>query len=306
MRYTKLGNTDLICSVIGFGGFAIGGTDWQGTSKESSREALIAAYEGGVNFFDTSNAYGWGNSEKLIGETLFNHRNNIIIATKGGIVTERHDYNQKNFAPQYLRRSLHEALRRLRTDYVDLYQLHSPRAEDLTDEVNKFMEKIAKEGKARYVGISISDEASGMRALQIPLYSSLQVFFNMLQQGLKREFFPAAQKAGVGLICRTPLFSGFLSGRYSSNTVFSSDDHRSRWPANFIAKILQKVERLKKMFPGRDLTKVALAFTIACGEISIVIPGAKNILQVKANISALNVNLTEEEMALIYNFYEEF
>lgn len=296
-----------MCSVIGFGGFAIGGTDWYGTSEERSREALITAYESGVNFFDTSNAYGWGRSEELIGDVLRNHRQQIIIATKGGIAIEHRDFARKNFNPNYLSRSLHESLRRLRTDYIDLCQLHSPKAEDLTGDVVGFLEDIVKKGKARYVGISISDEATGMRALGIPVCRSLQVYFNILEQSLRKRLFSAARENDVGLVGRVPLYSGFLSGRYSVKTVFGPDDHRSRWDPDHVKDVLWKVEQLKECFvtPQRSLSQLALAFVISHPGITVVIPGSKSAEQVKANVSAADIMLTQEELASLHRFWED-
>lgn len=306
MKYRQLGATDLRPSVIGFGGFAIGGTDWSGTSDGDSRRALLAALDHGVNFFDTSDAYGWGRSEELIGEVLSPHRSEVLIATKGGVDTQARDYSQKRFDRRFLEASLDASLRRLRTDYIDLYQLHSPHADDLDDDVRRFVEDVAVSGRARYVGVSIADEASAWRAIELSLGSALQVFFNLLEQRLRPRVFPSAARAGVGIIARVPLYSGVLSGRYTESTIFPPDDHRSRWDPAVLRLALCRASELSRRFAtnGRSLAQVALAFVLAHDDVATVIPGAKSAAQVKANVDALDVTIAPHEVKAMHEFYD--
>lgn len=301
MEYRKLGETELMCSVIGFGGFSIGGTDWQGTSEKDSEAALKTAFDLGINFYDTSNAYGWGQSEELIGKILAKHRKDIIIATKGGVVLDNKDFSEKNFTTPFLRKSLEDSLCRLKTDHIDLYQLHSPSAEDLNDETMRFMEDIVKEGKACYVGVSISDDASAFKSLEIENCASLQIYFNMLEQRLKKSLFPQAVRHNIGLIGRVPLYSGFLSGLYSKDVVFESKDHRSAWDKDRVRALLMKVDRLKALFGdgSKALALYALAYVLHHKEISLVIPGAKNSRQVRENVKSVDLKLTQEQITAI-------
>jgi aryl-alcohol dehydrogenase-like predicted oxidoreductase len=297
VKYARLADTELVCSVVGFGGFAIGGTDWYGTTEETSREAIITAYEEGVNFFDTSSAYGWGRSEELLGEILGPRRDEVLLATKAGVVNEGRDFGEKSFQPAFLGRSLDESLRRLRTDYVDLFLLHSPCPEDLTEEIERFLEEIVRQGKARYTGVSISSERSGLRALELTSSHALEIYFNVFEQSLRQRLFPRAQHQRVGLIGRVPLYSGLLSGRYSPGTVFPPTDHRSRWDPTLVETLLKRVEELTHRFvtPARGLAQVALAFVLAQEEITVAIPGAKDAAQVRSNVAAADIVLSDDD-----------
>jgi len=270
--------------------------------------AILRAYEEGINFFDTSNAYGWGRSEELIGEALQGRRKEILLATKGGVITDLKDYERKDFSYKFLECSLLDSLRRLRTDYIDLYQLHSPAVSDITDEVMRFLEDLVKRGQARYVGVSISNEACAMRALTVPICRALQVYFNMIEQSLMDKVFPTARRGHVGLIGRVPLYSGLLSGRYSLGVEFPCYDHRSKWDRQLIVNVLEKVRSFESLVleTGRSLPQIALAFVLAHEEISVVIPGAKTPEQVLDNLSAMDVQLEVGKLTAIHKIYKEW
>ena len=126
MQYRRLGRTELMVSEVGFGGHPIGGIGWGGVTDENSLAALRRAFDLGVNFFDTADIYGRGHSEELIGQALAEVRPNVVIATKVGLDDTHGGFARSNFAPAYLRRALDKSLKRLRTDYIDVYQLHNP------------------------------------------------------------------------------------------------------------------------------------------------------------------------------------
>lgn len=288
-----MGETGIEVSEIGFGTWGIGGIQggsvaYGVTDDSESRLALRLAFDSGITFYDTSDLYGCGHSEQLVGETFKEVRQKVVLATKGGFLDKS---GTQDFAPQYIRRSLEESLRRLQTDYVDIYQLHSPPLGLLegNDPLLTLLASFVKEGKVRVAGISVRSPEDGFAAVNQFGFKVVQVNFNMMdQRALSNGFFNLCEAKKIGLIARTPLFFGFLSGQYSANTSFGSGDHRGLRSPEQLEKWRQAYGLFAPMLKnGGEQTEAqkALRFCLSY-PISTVIPGMLTREEVKENAAS--------------------
>src|SRR5687768_6869882 len=235
MQYRDLGKTGIRVSTIGFGAWAIGGASeasgtplgWGRTSDDESLAAIRRARDLGVNFFDTSDSYGFGRSESLLGIVLSRHRQDVIIATKVGVVRTSTGELKKDFSRNHILLAVDGSLKRLRSDYIDLYQLHNPTLEELRrEEIQETMDRLQELGKIRNWGVSIFNPDEGIEIVNRNWGYTLQVLYNVLNQAPAKELFPLAKEKGYGIIARVPLASGLLTGKYRQDTVFNRDDIR--------------------------------------------------------------------------------
>jgi aryl-alcohol dehydrogenase-like predicted oxidoreductase len=312
MKYRTLGRTGLKVSEIGFGAWAIGGPStlgpmqigWGKTDDDESVRAMEAAFEAGVNFFDTADVYGNGHSEALIGRTFGGpRREKVVLATKFGNLTLPDGSWVKDFRPEVATRCLEASLQRLGTDYVDVYQIHSPRPDfDIATLEDTFatLERLKQAGKVRSYGTSIFASAHGIELIRRGWGDLLQVRFNALETEPAEELLPLAAAENVGIIVRVPLASGFLTGKFNKGVQFGPDDHRSRtYPPERRDAIVDKVDRLRFLVEGkqRTMAQAALQFVLSFDGVSTVIPGAKTAAQARDNANAAGATLTDEEMA---------
>ena len=289
MKERRLGKTGLRISEIGFGCWPIGGGSYGPVRDEQSLDALETAWDAGVNFFDTADVYGQGHAEELLRAFLKEKpRHQVVIATKAGW-DFYHGAHKKDFSPAYLRTACEKSLKRLGVETIDLFQLHNPSLESIQrkDAVTA-LERLKKEGKIRFIGISVHTENEAFMVLQDLRVHAIQVIFNLLDQRMAERVFPEAEKKDVGVIIREPLASGLLSGNYLPSHEFPKDDHRRRWlpPKREIdwekIQCMQKALKRKKM----PLAQAALEFTLAFDAVSTAIPGAKTRTQVLENVEA--------------------
>lgn len=280
MKYRTLGATGIAVSAVGFGAWGIGGlteraTSYGETSDATSRDALAAAFEQGVTFYDTSSVYGYGRSEILIGEVFASRRERVRIATKAGWI--RYDV-PPDFTPTGLRRSLEASLVRLRTDYVDLLQLHNPPPALLAErsDILETLAKLKREGKTRAIGLSAKSPADAAEVLARHPFDAVQVNFNMLDlRALESGLFERATARGAGIIARTPLAFGFLTGAVTAESDFAPGDHRAAWPK---AQLRAWSEGARCLFErlaveGENRAVTALRFCLSYPAVSTVIPG---------------------------------
>jgi aryl-alcohol dehydrogenase-like predicted oxidoreductase len=289
VRQRRLGRSGLAVSEIGFGAWGIGGNKdgavaYGPTDEAQSLDALAAALDSGINFFDTADLYGFGESERLIGQALSGRRGQIVIATKAGMLDPD---GRQDFAPAHLARSLESSLARLRTDYVDLYQLHGPSPDQLGG-ILEVMERLRRDGKARAIGISLRSPEEGERALALYPFDAVQVNFNLLdQRALDSGLMERCQQQGAGIIVRTPLCFGFLTGEYSATQDFHASDHRSRWNLEQ-RRVWSSAYELFSGVKGRSDTpaQFALRFCLSFDAVSSVIPGMLTREHVRENAAA--------------------
>ncbi|RYF78502.1 MAG: aldo/keto reductase, partial [Chitinophagaceae bacterium] len=236
MNYRKFGTTDLLVSEVGFGAWAIGGgakvgdtpIGWGDADDESSKKAIAAALDAGINFFDTADFYGLGHSETLLGEEL-KQQKDVVIATKVG----HRNIEEKivlDYSKEYILQACESSLKRLNRDVIEYYQLHSARLPQLEQgECIEAMERLKEQGKIRYWGLSLntfypSPEADFL--IERRLGDGFQLVFNLMNQRASNTIKKAAA-SGYGVIARMPLQFGLLTGKFSSQSSFAADDHRS-------------------------------------------------------------------------------
>jgi aryl-alcohol dehydrogenase-like predicted oxidoreductase len=292
MNYRSLGRTGLKVSEIGFGAWGIGGrtdghTSYGDTDDATSVAALRRAFELGITFFDTSSVYGYGRSESLIGEALGPARDKVVIATKAGYA--RWD-QAPDFSPAAVTASLEASLRRLGTDYVDVLQLHNPGVQALSDRpLVEALQGLVRNGRVRTWGASMRSPGEALLALQATSIPVLQVNLNMLDvRALDCGLMQAAEARGIGLIARTPLCFGFLSGAIREDTVFPPGDHRAGWPP---AQTRRWIEGARDVLAAARAsagtpTQTALRFCLSFPQVSTVIPGMLTPAEAQENAEA--------------------
>jgi len=304
MKYRIFGSANLKVSEIGFGGWGIGGNHGKSiaygpTDDNESIDALNTAYERGINFFDTSPLYGFGHSEKLIGEVFKNKRQNLIYATKVGYINYNGD---QNFSPQFIEQSLNQSLKRLKTDYVDILQMHDVPLKTLQESngLYEIMLLLKKKGKCRYFGISNKTQDDAKQVLKKNFFQSVQLNFNLIdQRAFENGLFNNCTNNKTAIICKTPLCFGFLTGQYNPETIFHSDDHRSRWSKEQIklwSNSLNFFLNDLKDSDDQSITQFALRFCLSFGEISTIIPGMLNKKQVIENTESSNLTHYSDEI----------
>jgi aryl-alcohol dehydrogenase-like predicted oxidoreductase len=298
MQYRELGKTGIKVSAVGFGAWAIGGPSeasgaplgWGRTTDEDSLAAIRRARDLGVNFFDTADSYGFGRSESLLGIVLSRTRHEVVLATKVGVVRGSAGELKKDFSRQHIFLAVDGSLKRLRTDYLDLYQVHNPTLDELRrEEIQEAMEMLQDAGKIRFWGVSVSTPEEGVKVVQRGWGHALQVLYNALNQAPARELFPLAKEKGYGIIARVPLASGLLTGKFRNDSVFGADDIRQNFlTPRRLEEALARVDEVKSIIGGaaRTLAEGALRFVIADDAVSTTIPGARNARQVVMNVAA--------------------
>ena len=318
MEYRELGRTGWNVSTVSFGSWAIGGT-WGPVDDDESLAALHRAGELGVNFFDTSDRYGDGRSERLLARFRREHGEQTYIATKIGRRLDPHvaeGYNRVNLTA-FVERSLSN----LEVDALDLVQLHCPPTEVYyMPETFGVLDELVGAGKIRHYGVSVEKVEEAIKALEYPNLQSVQIIFNLFRHRPANLFFEQAQKKNVGILARVPLASGLLTGKLTPGSTFSPDDHRTfnRQGAGFdrgetfsgvdFERGLEAVEELRQVCPqGMSLVQFALRWILMFETVTCAIPGAKRPAQVDQNVIAADLPaLSDETMAAVRSIYDRF
>ncbi|MCI5039359.1 aldo/keto reductase [Cognatishimia sp. D5M38] len=298
MKTRQFGQTGRDVSEIGFGAWAIGGS-WGEVSTTDARQALHAALDAGMTFIDTADVYGDGRSERIIADVL-GERDEAppFVATKAGRRLSPHTadgYNKDNLT-EFVDRSREN----LQTDCLDLVQLHCPPTDVFYQpDVFDVMEGMVQDGKIKGYGVSVEKVEEGLKALEYPGVSSVQIIYNMFRQRPNGLFFREAKHRGVAVIVRVPLASGLLTGKMSVDTQFASDDHRAfnRYGEAFdkgetfagvpYELALETVEQIRDLVPGdATMAQFALRWILMEEAVTVVIPGGKTAAQARANAAA--------------------
>jgi aryl-alcohol dehydrogenase-like predicted oxidoreductase len=301
MKYRTLGKTGLRVSAVGLGTMVHAG-HFGPMNDTESLGAIETALDLGVNFIDTSDAYGSGYSETLLGHALKGKRDKVIIATKGGNVMVGPNRGKRIFEPDYISGVMDESLKRLQTDYIDLYQLHNPTVDVIEKgAVWEVLERARQDGKIRHYGVSINTMEEGIAAVQDGRAETIQVEHNLLTQEPAEKIFPLAEKANVGIIARVPLKRGILTGKLTpaDEARFQGEDVRARsFKGEAFAKELAKAEQLRFLVHGsvKTMVQAAIAFCIAHPAVSVVIPGARNAQQMRENAAGVDVEIPREDL----------
>ena len=302
MKYRRLGKTELVVSVVGFGAWQFGGEWGKQFSQPEVDRLLGRARELGINLIDTAECYGDHLSESLIGPSIQLHRADWIVATKFGHKFHRNFERSDHWSPDEVRQQLEASLKALRTDYIDLYQFHSGKDEVFdNDELWAMLQQQVEAGKIRHLGISVSSNLDNRhqteRASQVGA-GAIQVVYNRLDRGPEQDVLPLCQAQDLGVLARVPLASGFLSGKYRPGTQFTQlDDVRSQHDQAEVERRLQlAVEIQQSEVPaGVDMAAWALAWCLQHPAVTCVIPGCKTIAQVEANAGAAALELVRTD-----------
>lgn len=319
MNYRTFGKTGWKVSEVGLGTWALGSGAWGEVGEDTAMEVLETAVEEGINFFDTADVYGDGESEKRIAKFLEGRNEDVYVATKFGRRLDPHE------ASGYTRENLEEFLERsresLNVDTIDLIQLHCPPMEVYyKPEVFDTLEDFVDEGKIDHYGVSVEKVEEGLKAIEYPGVDSVQIIFNMFRQRPKELFFEQCKKKDIAVIVRVPLASGLLTGKMSKDTEFPESDHRNfnregdafdvgeTFAGVDFKRGLEAVEELKKIKPeGMTCAQFAIKWILMHDAVSCVIPGGKKSWQVRDNAGASDLpDLDEETMDQVEEIYEEY
>jgi aryl-alcohol dehydrogenase-like predicted oxidoreductase len=272
-----------------------------GDDDESIR-VIHRARELGVTFLDTADLYGWGANEELVGRAVAGRRDDYVIATK---FATRQDEAGNSFVdnrPEYIREAIDASLRRLGTDYVDLYYMHRRNPEVPIEESVGAMAELVRAGKVRHLGLSeVSAETLRAAAAVHPI-AALQSEWSLFTRGLEAEIVPAARELGVGLVPYSPLGRGLLAGALTSTEELSQDDFRKqhpRWTGENLEHNLALVRRVREVAEQQGATpvQVAIAWLVAKGDDVVPIPGTKRVRYLEDNAGAADVDLGPEVIA---------
>lgn len=320
MEYRKLGNTDLELSAITYGAFAIGGNMWGGNEQKDSIASVQASIENGVTTLDTAPFYGFGLSEKMIGEAIKGYdRSKIQLLTKFGLVWDGSNNGKGEFffdaeengkaIPVYkyaskanIIKEVEESLTRLQTDYIDLLQIHWPDATTPISETMEALEILIQQGKIHAAGVSnysVDQVEEARKTLNI---ASNQVGYSMLNRGIEQDLVPFAEQNDLGIIVYSPMERGLLTGKYFAEGKLKENDHRNGYFQQFD---LDKVKNfLNAITPiatekGATLSQLVLRWTSLQPAISVVLAGSRNAEQAIANAKAMDINISTDEMNFI-------
>ncbi|HFK1426044.1 MULTISPECIES: aldo/keto reductase [Bacillus cereus group] len=311
MKYTKLEKAGLHISKLGLGTNAVGGHNLYADVNEEEGKRLIEEAMGqGITFFDTADSYGFGRSEELVGEVLKGKRHKVVFATKGGIQPLLNGEVYMNNEPSYLRNAVENSLRRLQTDYIDLYYLHFTNPEtSYIDSIGE-LTRLKEEGKIRSIGISNVNVEQLKEANQHGHLDVVQSPYNMLDRTAGQELLPYCIESGISFIPYGPLAFGILGGKYTEDFELNKGDWRQSvnlFEENTYKSNFKKVEKLKDIAKEKDLelSHVALAWLLNQKGIDTVIPGGKRAEQIRESVRAVEVSLNENVMKEIESILED-
>jgi myo-inositol catabolism protein IolS len=304
MRYTTFGRTGLSVSRLSMGCNRLGDP---GVDPAQWPPIVRRALDLGVTFFDTSNSYNQGRSEEVLGEVMGGGPTPAVIATKGGVPVETNDYQNREFSAATILAAAEDSLMRLRRDTIDLYMLHSPTVHQLeTQTWAEAIEKLKAQGKIRYFGISTDDHASGIWAIERGA-DFLQIEYDLLEPTAEDALLPLAIKHDIGIMIRTPLARGLLSGKFRAGQAIPAEQQWRRPTGHRLQLRLQRVEQLRFLErDGQNLAQAALRWLLAQPGVHCVIPGARTVEQLEANIGAVDGDLTDAELARVKELHAEW
>jgi aryl-alcohol dehydrogenase-like predicted oxidoreductase len=303
-----LGKSSIAVTKIGIGLWAIGGNMWGAVDDRESLNTIDAALDAGITFYDTADVYGAGHSEELLGKAMQGRRDKFVVATKTGWQNFDGERNQSAYdTVEKLIAGVESNLRRLQTDYVDVIQSHINFRDPTMETFLAGFQRLQQDGKVRAYGVSTSDYEYLQAFNGDGGCATLQTDYSILNRTAETDIFPYCQEHGIGVIVRGPLAMGILTGKFSPDTQFGEGDFRQRWQENpeeheTFLQDLAKVEKLQPIAEakGCTLAQLALQFVMAHPAVTVAIPGAKTIKQLKDNVAAaLLPPLMPEELAQI-------
>ncbi|MCM2532739.1 aldo/keto reductase [Neobacillus pocheonensis] len=301
LKQTRIGKTDLFVNPLGLGTNAVGGHNlFPNLDEEVGRELIRTGLANGINFLDTAFIYGPSRSEELIGEVVkeTGNRSEIVIATKAAYKFVGKEVVVDN-SPAFLKQAVEEGLKRLQTDYIDLFYIHFPDQDTPKDEAVGALKQLKDEGKIRAIGVSNFSIDQLKEANKDGYVDVFQGAYNLLNREAEKEFFPYTIEHDISFVPFYPLASGLLTGKYDKYSELSEKNRkRPQFQGDMFERNLEKIEEVRKIAiaKGAEVSHVVLAWYLTRDSIDVIIPGAKNAEQVRHNLKALEVKLTEEEI----------
>ncbi|MBN2088527.1 aldo/keto reductase [candidate division KSB1 bacterium] len=313
MKRRKFGINGPELSELGFGSWTIGGPwqyGWGPVDDFASIEAIETALDSDINWIDTAPAYGLGHAEKVVGEVIKKRRSAVFLATKCGLVWDDNGKISNNLHPKSIRQEIEASLKRLQTDYIDLYQLHWP---DKAHPVEKTWEELVNlknSGKIRYLGVSNFDISLMERCQKIHPIDTLQPPYNLIRRTIESEILPYCQEKRIGVLAYSPLESGLLSGKFDI-TRLAADDWR-RKGANFreplFSHALNFIKKLQSIADKYEKTvgQLAIRWVLSNQVVTSAIVGARTKNQVRENLGAINWEISKPHLEEINLLSKQF
>ncbi len=305
MKTRKLGKQGLVVSALGLG--CMGMSEFYGARDDRESIATIhRALDLGVTLLDTADVYGPYLNEELVGRAIQGRRDQVILATKFGIVRDPQNPNVRSVSgkPDYVRSSCEGSLRRLKVDAIDLYYQHRVDPNTPIEETVGAMAQLVKEGKVRYLGLSEAGAQTLRRAHATHPITALQNEYSLWTRDPEDKILPACRELGIGLVAYSPLGRGFLTGRFKKFDDLSADDfrrHSPRFQGENFQRNLNLVKHLEKLAAQKQCTpsQLALAWVLAQGDDIVPIPGTKQRKYLEENVGAVNIELTADDLKQI-------
>jgi aryl-alcohol dehydrogenase-like predicted oxidoreductase len=296
MEKRQLGRSDLYVSRLGLGCMSLG------TDEKAAREIIEAALDEGINYFDTADLYDYGTNEKIVGQALKHVRGQVVIATKvGNRWNDSKDGWSWDPSKAYIKEEVRQSLKRLGTDYIDLYQLHGGTIDDPIDETIEAFEELKQEGYIRYYGISSIRPNVIREYVAKSNIVSVMLQYSLLDRRPEEEVLPLLHKNGIGVVTRGPLANGLLSNKMLDKASARVREHGYLdYSYEELAKLLPLLNEKLALPEGRSFTEIAIQFNLANPAVTVVVAGASSVAQLRENAAAARSrSLTEDEVALI-------
>ena len=318
MRYRMLGDSGVRLSEVGFGVWTVSTTWWGITDETYGKRLIQYALDRGITFFDTADAYSSGRGETLLEEALGHRRDEITIGTKFGYDFYHHDNPNRgqtelpqDFSPEFIRFACEQSLKRLKTDVIDVYQMHNPKMSHVSsDDVYATLEALKDEGKikayAAALGPRIGWLEEGLVSIEQHNVPVVHMIYNLLEQEPGRQFLNAGRPRGTHFLVRVPHSSGMLEGKFTQDTVFPENDHRRHRPKSWLTEGLIKIEKLDFLQSDMTLGQAAIKWLTAEPLITSLLPNIYNEEQIDEFAAAPDQrDLTLEEMKRVECLYQE-
>lgn len=309
MHKKKLGSQGLAASQLGLG--CMGMSEFYGVQNdEESIKTLHRSLELGINFWDTADIYGPYKNEELVGSALKGKRSEVTLATKFGIVRDPENPAARsvNGKPDYVKKSCEASLKRLQTEYIDLYYLHRVDKNTPIEETVSAMADLVRDGKVRAIGLSEVSAATLRKAHRVYPVTAVQSEYSLWTKDPEDEVLPACEELGVAFVAYSPLGRGFLTGQIKTENDFDATDYRRfspRFQGENFNRNLQLVQKVKELADKKSCTpsQLALAWVMAQGDYIFPIPGTKRIKYLEENAGAVNIDFSLEELAAINEIF---
>ena len=303
MEKRELGKSGLVTSKMGFG--CMGLNYHRGVAKDRNEMIKVVreAIDAGITMFDTAAVYGPYTNEELVGDALVGYRDKVQIATKGGFKIDGLN-NELDSRPESLRKQLEDSLKRLKTDYIDLYYIHRVDPNVPIEDVAMAMKQFKKEGLIKHWGLSEAGVETIRRAHKVEPLAAVEYEYSMWWREIEKDVLPVLEELGIGLVAYSPLGRGFLTGKLDKNTTFGENDNRAdlpRFTKEAMAANQVVIDYINELATTKNATaaQIALAWVMAQKPWIVPIPGTTKISRIHENIKAADIKFSDEEMKTI-------